>query len=233
MPSKGTRKNTVIIVLISVLLSACFHPPYNNFVNDHRVLKKVATGSGVGAGIGAVVGTVAVANPLAGVAVGGVAGSMIALYGSKEKRLIEEMAKQDIEYIAYGDTRELIIPTDKYFEFNSHRLHEQCYKGLNNIAKLLELYECNPIYVAGFTDAIGTKKQKQKLSQARADAIITFLWAKGIRAQRLLAEGHGDKHSIADNTLIHGSAFNRRIEIQWINKVICPQESEIESIGSK
>ena len=233
MLSKSTCINTVSTVLISLLLSACFHPPYNNFQNDHRALKKVGVDAGVGAGVGAVVGSVAAANPLAGVVVGGVAGTALAMYGSTERSLIKEMAKQDIEYIIYGDTRELIIPTDKYFEFNSHRLREQCYKGLNNIARLLQFYECNPIYVAGFTDAIGSTLQKQKLSQSRADAIVTFLWAKGIRAQRLLAEGHGDKHSVGDNHLIHGSAFNRRIEIQWINKVICPQEPAMESIGSK
>ena len=61
--------------------------------------------------------------------------------------------------------------------------------------------------------------------------MITFLWAKGIRAQHLYAEGMGDKYPIGDNFLTHGSAFNRRIEIQWVNQKLCHQKPKIEMLG--
>ena len=60
------------------------------------------------------------------------------------------------------------------------------------------------------------------LSQARAETMLTFLWANDIHAQRLRAEGYADQHDVGDNHLIHGSAYNRRIEIQWQDVAYSP-----------
>ena len=109
------------------------------------------------------------------------------------------------------------MPTDKYFMFESPRLNEVCYAGLLNIISLLRLYPHSPVYVAAFTDDVGTNSHKKRLSQAQAETMLTYLWANGIQAYRLKAEGYGDKNTVADNALIHGSAMNRRIEIQWFN----------------
>lgn len=220
------KKNTyhvILTLLMCVLFSSCFRPPYNDFENDHRVLETSVGAAGAGAGVGALVGTVA-GGVLTGTAIGGVAGGVVALYSNTEKKLIRKLAKQDIRFIQYGDTRELIIPVDKYFEFNSHRLREQCYQGLNDVARLLAFYACNPIYVAGFSDDVGGARARTELSRARAEQIVGFLWAKGIAAQRLHAEGYGDEFSVGENSLVHGSAYNRRVEIQWVNKEICPRE---------
>lgn len=183
-------------------------------------LKGVVMGAGIGAGVGAVVGSVA-GNTVAGAVVGGAAGSVLGLFRQTPQEVIGELAKQDIQYVAYGDTHLLVIPTDRYFEVNTHRFSDQCYLGLMNITRLLRFYPCSMFYVAGFTDEIGTRSNKNKLSQSRADAMITFLWAHDVRAYNLKAEGYGDKFSVGDNHLIHGSAFNRRIEIQWLNIANC------------
>ena len=222
----------IFIGFMSFLVSGCFRPPHNDFVNENRVLKGVAVNTGLGVGVGAAVGSIA-GNTAAGAAIGGVAGAVYGLYKNNKEALIEELSKQDIQYVEYGDTRVLIIPTDRYFRFNSNRIHDVCYKGMNNIIRLLKYYPCSPIYVAGFTDDIGTRAQKEKLSRSRADAFVTFLWAHDIQAQRLHAEGYGDQHSVGDNHLIHGSAYNRRIEIQWIKKDVCPKEPIVRVIDSK
>lgn len=231
MPFLKVQRCILFLVGMGLMLSGCFRPPYNDFENDHRALKGVAVGAGVGAGLGALAGSLAGGNALAGAAIGGAAGSVVGLVHHGHRKLLAELAKQDIQYVVYGDTHVLIIPTDRYFEFNSHRLSERCYEGLENVSRLVRIYKCNPIYVAGFTDDIGSTEHKNKLTQSRADAIVTFLWAKGVQAQRLYAEGYGDQFSIGDNHLIHGSAFNRRIEIQWINKSICPEQ--VETIDAK
>jgi len=222
----------VVSAVASLMLSGCFSPPHNNFKNENRVLKGVVINTGIGVGVGAAVGSMA-GNTAAGAAIGGVAGAIYGLSKNNKEALIEELKKQDIQYVEYGDTRVLIVPTDRYFVFNSHRIHDLCYRGMNNIVRLLKYYPCSPIYVAGFTDDIGSRTQKEKLSQSRADAFVTFLWANDIHAQRLHAEGYGDLHPVGDNNLIHGSAYNRRIEIQWIKKDICPQEPVREPIDSK
>lgn len=217
-----------IISFILCSLSSCFHAPFNNFENDHRALKKLAVITAAGAGVGAVAGSVA-GNSLAGAAIGGTVGAIVGSYRNSETHLLSELSREDIQFVQYGDTMTLLVPTDKYYEFNSPKLNDICFPGLNNIVRLLRFYSCHPIYVAGFTDNIGSKNHKNRLTEARADAMVTFLWAKGIKAKHLHAEGYGDQFAIGENSIIHGSAFNRRIEIQWYTQPDCiePQEMSL------
>ena len=214
MPTRNPIGLTMIIGLLTLLLSACFRPPFNNFNKEHRKANQIAFGTVVGAGAGAAIGAIAGSAP-AGAVIGGVAGAATGAYYNTKRALLKEIQNQDIQYTKYGDTITLLVPTDRYFLFNSPRLNDICYPGLNNIIRLLRYYPRSPIYVAGFTDDVGTRHHKKMLSQARAETMLTFLWAHDIHAQRLRAEGYADQHAIGDNHLIHGSAYNRRIEIQW------------------
>jgi outer membrane protein OmpA-like peptidoglycan-associated protein len=198
--------------LLTLGLVSCYQPPYNNFQPYNRMYKDTATFTAVGA-IG---GTVAGA-PVIGTGIGLGIGLGYSFFKDSRRSLIRALEKEDIQCIQYGDTTTLIVPTDRYFEFNSPRLNNLCYVGLVNIVKLMRCYVHSPIYVAAFTDDVGSRKHKNKLTQARAEAMLTFLWANGIPAQQLHAEGYGDKHPVGQNEIIHGSAYNRRIEIQWFN----------------
>ncbi|PJD94396.1 MAG: hypothetical protein CK424_00045 [Legionella sp.] len=140
------------------------------------------------------------------------------LYRTSKKYIVQKLQQQDIQYVEYGDTMTLIVPTDHYFVTGTAELNDICYEGLNNIVKLLKLYPKSRIYVAGFSDNVGTTARFQKrLTQAQANAMLTFLWANAIPAKHLAATGFGDLFPLGDNNLIHGSAFNRRIEIQWFS----------------
>ena len=136
----------------------------------------------------------------------------------RESAIIKLLHRQEIEYIKYGDMRTLIIPTDRYFVFNTPHLNEICYPGLNKIILLLRTYPYNTIYVAAFGDNVGSREHKDTLTQARAETMLTFLWANNMTAKRLKAEGYGDQFDVGDNQLVHASAYNRRIEIQWTIK---------------
>ena len=202
--------------LLVLSLSGCFYPPFNNFRDNHADVSEVAGGTLAGAGAGALIGSVA-GQTATGAVVGSAVGAASTLYRNNRAALIKAMTdKQDMQFIEYGDTMTLIIPTDRYYLFDSPRLNDICYPGLNNIIKLIKLYPDTPVYVAAFTDNIGSRYHKRMLSQARAETMLTFLWAHDINAHRLHAEGYSDKHDVGDNHLIHGSAFNRRIEIQWL-----------------
>lgn len=207
--------------LLSALLSGCFHPPYNNFKPDSPVARTTAAGAGVGTVVGAVTSST-LTGTLIGGAAGGAVGGLIGLRKESKPAIIKQLQKRDIQFVEYGDTMTLIIPTDKYFMFNSPRLNELCYPGLVQIIKLLKLYPKSPIYVAAFTDNVGSKRHKQRLSQAQAETMLTYLWANNIPARHLSAEGYGDKNAIGDNKIIHGSAYNRRVEIQWLRGVSVP-----------
>lgn len=184
-------------------LCSCFHPPFNDFnAGNHPSYYSDPEITGA-------IDKAARSNS-----------------GSKAK-IIRQLKKQDIAFIEYGDTMTLIVPTDKYFIFNSPRLKEICYPGLNNIVRLLKHYPDGLIYVAGFTDNVGSRYQKNMMSQAQAETILSFLWANGVHATRLKAEGYGDKNPVSDNALIHGSAQNRRIEIQWIKGAVTREQTPV------
>jgi len=198
-------------VSLSLALSACFSPPYNNFNPEHKVLKSTAIGAGGGAAVGALAGSAAI-----GTAIGGTAALAISGYKETRQGLINQLNNDSIQYVEYGNTRTLLIPTDKYYLFGTSKLNDLCYPGLNNVAKLVKKDPISHVYVAAFSDNVGSKVYKQKLTQAQAETMLTFLWANKIPARQLNAEGYADKHPIANDKLIHGSAMNRRIEIQWI-----------------
>lgn len=212
---KTFPKYALTLTLFVFTLSGCFQPPFNDFKDDHSKAKKIAAGVAIGAGAGAAIGAIAGSAP-AGAVIGGVAGVAAGLYYDNQKVVIRDLQKQDIQYIKYGDSITLLVPTDRYFLFNSSRINDICYPGLNNIVKLIKYYPRTPIYVAAFTDDVGTPHHKKMLSQAQAETMLTFLWAYDIPAQRLHAEGYADQHDIGNNHWIHGSAYNRRIEIQWL-----------------
>ncbi len=213
--SPRTMLTHTLLIIISLALTGCFSPPYNNFVDDKRKLTNMGTGAGVGATIGAIAGSVGGSAGL-GAVVGGVAGTAYAYQQTMPPRIIKNLEKQNIQFIKYGDTQTLVVPTDQYFYFDNGRINDLAYPGLNNIVRLLKFYPQTPIYVAGFTDDVGSRKHKNKLSQARAEAMVTFLWANGIESARLHPEGYGAKHPVGDNQWIRGSAYNRRLEIQWM-----------------
>ena len=209
-------------ILATICLSGCFNPPFNEFTPDKRALRIVGRGAAVGATMGAVAGAV-VSQAGIGAIVGGAAGSFIAYQKTLPPHIIKQLEAEDIQFVRYGDTNTLVIPTDKFFYFNSPRINDLAFNGLNNLVELLRFYPCTPIYVAAFTDDVGSKHYKNKLSQAQAEAMVTFLWAKGIKSTRLHPEGYGAKFPIGNNEIIRGSAFNRRLEIQWMTAPNAPK----------
>ena len=232
MSAKTLARRTACVSLLSLTLSGCFHPPYNNFHKPPPLVKRATTGIGVGVITGSLISGTAMGGAIGGL-IGGTVGTFSEIYHAGKPATILDLKKNDIEFVQYGDTMTLIVPTDHYYEFNSPKLNELCFEGLNNIIKLLKLYKCSTVYVAGFTDNVGMKHHKKLLSQAQAETMLTFLWANNIQARRLSSEGYGDKFDIGDNHWIHGSAYNRRIEIQWTNKAPVPQRMEPANDGMK
>jgi outer membrane protein OmpA-like peptidoglycan-associated protein len=183
-------KPFTLILFITSFLCSCFQPPFNHFKADTFDLGALD----------------ACEQPS---------------YHSRTERntiaraTIRHLNAEAIQFIQRGDKMTLIIPTDRYYLFNSPDLDDIHFAGLNHIAKFLHLFPCSEFIVAGFSDNIGKKSLQDKLSKARADTFVTFLWAKGIPAQRLKSESFGQRFPIGNNQIIHGSAYNRRLEIQW------------------
>lgn len=71
--------------------------------------------------------------------------------------------------------------------------------------------------VAGHTDSSGNANFNIKLSEQRAMAVVDYLTAKGLGADRFDAIGYGSSRPISDNSTAEGRAANRRIEFKLSN----------------
>lgn len=111
---------------------------------------------------------------------------------------------------------ESIVLKNIFFETNSHSLLPTSFAELNTLIELMQKNPSLKLMVEGHTDNIGKEELNIKLSQQRAEAIVSYLTEKGIDPSRLKAKGYGFSKPIADNNTEKGRAMNRRTEIKII-----------------
>jgi outer membrane protein OmpA-like peptidoglycan-associated protein len=85
---------------------------------------------------------------------------------------------------------------------------------LDQVASALkQLEDSQVVIIKGHTDSPGADDMSLKLSQARSDAVRSYLNSQGVRASELESVGKGEAEPIADNGTAEGRANNRRVEI--------------------
>jgi outer membrane protein OmpA-like peptidoglycan-associated protein len=99
------------------------------------------------------------------------------------------------------------------FDTGKATLKPESEKVLGDVLSLLQAQTDWKMRIEGHTDSTGTKAGNQVLSQQRAAAVVAWLVAKGVAADRLTAVGMGDTKPIADNSTDDGRAKNRRVEL--------------------
>jgi OOP family OmpA-OmpF porin len=100
------------------------------------------------------------------------------------------------------------------FDTNKSSLKPESVDTIAQIAKLLQAQPTLALDVVGHTDNIGDAAANLKLSQRRADAVVTSLVEDhGIDEARLAARGEGLGKPVADNATEEGRARNRRVEL--------------------
>jgi len=84
---------------------------------------------------------------------------------------------------------------------------------LGQVAEALKNQGEHKIVVEGHTDSQGSDSSNQLLSERRAQAVTSFLVARGVASAQIRAEGVGESRPVADNASPEGRANNRRVEI--------------------
>ncbi|MBT1445787.1 OmpA family protein [Shewanella sp. JM162201] len=74
--------------------------------------------------------------------------------------------------------------------------------------------EVELILINAYTDSYGGRSINQKVSEKRADSVKAFFVGKGIPAERIMTEGHGETRHVASNQGDDERARNRRVVVQ-------------------
>ena len=126
--------------------------------------------------------------------------------------------KQAIQEAVKEEKKEFTIDLEKLskqslFEFNSDKIAEDNYAGLNVVADFLKETPNVTVKVEGHTDNIGSQEYNQKLSERRAKSVANYLIKAGIDKKRISTVGYGETVPVATNKTSAGRDLNRRVEI--------------------
>ncbi len=86
--------------------------------------------------------------------------------------------------------------------------------------KVYDFLKKNPTYgvrIAGHTDNSGTPERNLVISDDRAKAVVKYMVAKGIGAQRSAAKGYGQAEPLNENANEEQKKKNRRVEITLVD----------------
>jgi OmpA-OmpF porin, OOP family len=104
-----------------------------------------------------------------------------------------------------------------YFDTDKSEVKPASAATLDEVASLLRIDRGLKLEISGHTDNTGDKAHNEKLSEARAQAVVKALTSKyGIDAKRLTAKGYGDSKPVAPNTTDDNKAKNRRVELKKV-----------------
>lgn len=179
-------------------------------------------GGGVlGAGIGGIVGggKGAAIGSAIGAAVGAGAGALIGNHMDKQKKQLEQTLGDQAKVEETTDTTTglkairvtfeggILFPTGKY------TLNPQAQADLSRFAVNLKNNPDTNVEILGFTDNTGSFAVNERLSNERAESVLSYLANAGVAPTRLTAKGVPMADYVASNDTEAGRAQNRRVEI--------------------
>jgi OmpA-OmpF porin, OOP family len=119
----------------------------------------------------------------------------------------------------------ITLAADALFDFDKATLRAEGKKSLDELAAKAKGINLEVIIAVGHADRIGDDKYNQKLSEKRSASVKDYLVSKGIEANRIYAEGKGEKQPVTGDkckgdkkskALIECLQPDRRVEIEVI-----------------
>jgi OOP family OmpA-OmpF porin len=101
-----------------------------------------------------------------------------------------------------------------FFEFDAATLNPDSEFELDRVVDMFKSNLGMVVEIAAHTDDVGSDDYNNKLSQARADAVVNYLISKGVSASQLKPKGYGETVPAFPNDSDINRAKNRRVEFK-------------------
>jgi OOP family OmpA-OmpF porin len=121
-----------------------------------------------------------------------------------------ELCAAEIDAILAGDTIR--------FAPSSSEIESASLPVIDAIAEALRACPGARFEIAGHTDSRGRAEMNLRISEERAEAVLTALASHDLPLVELSARGYGSERPIADNASEEGRALNRRIEFRLLSE---------------
>ena len=100
------------------------------------------------------------------------------------------------------------------FDVGKSQIKNEDYALLAKLQTAMNLFDNASVVIEGHTDSQGGDDLNLKLSQERADAVLSYLGANStIDKAKLTTRGFGESKPVANNETLGGRTVNRRIDI--------------------
>lgn len=100
-----------------------------------------------------------------------------------------------------------------FFDVGKATLRKESHPELNRLAEIMKGRSAMSITIEGHTDSVGADEDNLRLSNARAEAVASYLASRGVGRTRLHPIGKGEEEPQESNATEAGKALNRRVEI--------------------
>jgi chemotaxis protein MotB len=135
--------------------------------------------------------------------------------------LKKELAADKVHVTQLQDAIKYTVNSDLLFRPGSWQMSPQGPELIAKLAPKLALFQQTKMVVNGYTDnaPVGQALQRQGitsnkgLSQKRAEAVMQYLIAQGVKPDLIAARGFGEADPIASNATSEGRAQNCRVEL--------------------
>jgi OOP family OmpA-OmpF porin len=126
------------------------------------------------------------------------------------------------------DLNELLMDQPVKFDPGKVEINKISRAAITAIAEILRSCPKAKFEIQGHTDSSGSEELNQKLSQQRAESVLSALLTQRVLTSGLSAKGYGSAEPIADNATDTGRETNRRIVFKLRNPT--PQTDDAKPV---
>lgn len=124
------------------------------------------------------------------------------------QEVVQDVALDKIE-IGVG-----IVLNNIFYDVDKATLRPESVAELERLNKLMIDNPTLKIEIGGHTDSDGSDEHNEVLSQNRSQSVVDFLIQKGIKRERMVAKGYGEKTPVVANDTKEHKQLNRRTELK-------------------